>query len=82
VIKRPDALSADVFGADGRRVARVRYGLRFRHPLDGLVRQYREFARSKAAERAGRDPADIRHTVFGVGATPCTTRTTPLHPDH
>ncbi|KAG1672779.1 hypothetical protein FOA52_002767 [Chlamydomonas sp. UWO 241] len=59
----------DVYGADGRRVARVRYGFRFRRPLDGLVRQYREFARSKRpSEPDARDPATV--AVEAATATP------------
>eukprot|EP00983_Pelagomonas_calceolata_P086902 1156850-Pelagomonas_calceolata.AAC.20 len=32
---------ADVLGADGRRVGRVRYGFTFRRPLDSLLREYK-----------------------------------------
>ncbi len=32
---------ADMFGADGRRIGRVRYGFSFRRPLDSLLKQYR-----------------------------------------
>lgn len=39
---------ADVHGADGKRIGRVRYGFAFRRPLDGLLKAYR------AATRAGR----------------------------
>jgi hypothetical protein len=40
----------DVFGADGKRIGRVRYGFRFRKPLDSLVKQYRW---EREGERAG-----------------------------
>jgi hypothetical protein len=50
----------DVFGADGRRIGRVRYGFRFRKPLDSLIQQYRDFARSKRpSEPDQRDVAFI-----------------------
>lgn len=32
---------ADVFGADGKRLGRVRYGYCFRRPLDGLLKEYK-----------------------------------------
>eukprot|EP00798_Chlamydomonas_sp_ICE-L_P022119 gene22119-29179_t len=49
---------ADVYGADGKRVGRVRYGFSFRKPLDSLIKQYRLFARSKRpTEPDVRDPA-------------------------
>ncbi len=31
----------DVFGADGKRIGRVRYGYCFRRPLDGLLKEYK-----------------------------------------
>ena len=59
---------ADVFGADGRRIGRVRYGFRFRKPLDSLVKQYKEWFRSKRpSEPHVADPAFIAvETVSGV----------------
>lgn len=32
---------ADVFGADGKRIGRVRYGYGFKRPLDTMLNDYR-----------------------------------------
>lgn len=51
---------ADVYGADGKRVGRVRYGFSFRKPLDSLIKEYRMFQRSKRpSEPDIRDPAFV-----------------------
>ncbi|GLC41809.1 hypothetical protein PLESTM_001241900 [Pleodorina starrii] len=48
----------DVFGADGKRLGRVRYGYCFRRPLDSLLKEYRLQARTKrASDPDERDPA-------------------------
>ncbi|KAG2486785.1 hypothetical protein HYH03_014584 [Edaphochlamys debaryana] len=48
----------DVFGADGKRLGRVRYGYCFRRPLDSLLKEYRLQARQKRpSEPDERDPA-------------------------
>ena len=61
-----------MFGADGRRIGRVRYGFRFRKPLDSLVKQYKEWFRSKRpSEPHAADPAFIAvETVSGWGVPP------------
>ncbi|EFJ46513.1 hypothetical protein VOLCADRAFT_118102 [Volvox carteri f. nagariensis] len=49
---------ADVFGADGKRLGRVRYGYCFRRPLDSLLKEYRVQARTKRpSDPDERDPA-------------------------
>ena len=57
-----------------------RYGFRFRKPLDSLIKQHRDFARSKRpSEPHANDPAfiavemvrgtvDISHHFFGFGS--------------
>lgn len=61
----------DVFGADNRRIGRVRYGFRFRKPIDALVKQYRDFERSKRpSEPDPRDPAFVAVQASRAGATP------------
>ncbi|GFR44254.1 hypothetical protein Agub_g5456 [Astrephomene gubernaculifera] len=65
---------ADVFGADGRRLGRVRYGYCFRRPLDSLLQEYRAQARSKrAAEPDERDPATgaVQQALTQAGASSC-----------
>ncbi|GIL57334.1 hypothetical protein Vafri_12599 [Volvox africanus] len=49
---------ADVFGADGKRLGRVRYGYCFRRPLDSLLKEFRLQTRTKrASDPDERDPA-------------------------
>lgn len=65
---------ADVFGADGKRLGRVRYGYCFRRPLDGLLKEYKLQARSKrASEPDERDPATaaVQQALNQPGNTSC-----------
>lgn len=56
---------ADVFGADGKRVGRVRYGYNFRRPLESLLHEYRGALRAKrVSEPDTRDP--FTHAVQQV----------------
>ena len=48
---------ADIFGADGKRVGRVRYGFTFRRPLEGLLKEYRLQVGTFAAS-----PQQMAHT--------------------
>eukprot|EP00198_Chlamydomonas_reinhardtii_P003427 XP_001692763.1 predicted protein [Chlamydomonas reinhardtii] len=49
---------ADVFGADGKRLGRLRYGYCFRRPLDALLKEWRAAGRHKRrSEPDERDPA-------------------------
>ena len=49
---------ADIFGADGKRIGRIRYGFSFRRPMDSLLKEYRSWVRSKRpSEPDPRDPA-------------------------
>ncbi|KAG2447989.1 hypothetical protein HYH02_007017 [Chlamydomonas schloesseri] len=50
---------ADVFGADGKRLGRLRYGYCFRRPLDALLKEWRVASRHKrrSSEPDERDPA-------------------------
>lgn len=78
---RPRALSAalgynrayhyaDVFGADGNRMGRVRYGYCFRRPLDSILKEYRLRARTKrASDPDERDPATqaVQQVFVAVG---------------
>ncbi|KXZ46909.1 hypothetical protein GPECTOR_39g403 [Gonium pectorale] len=65
---------ADVFGADGKRLGRVRYGYCFRRPLDSLLKEYRIQSRTKrASEPDERDPATgaVQQALTQPGNSTC-----------
>ena len=66
---------ADVFGAAGQKLGRIRYGFSFRKGMDSLVKEYRSWSRTKRpSEPDQRDPAlqavqkvSRRHAWVGRG---------------